>query len=83
MDIYMITLQPGGVFVADMLYTDNSDGQDDFLYVIAGTANITTDRRSMTVQHDEACYLTYENIQSVANTDQIPTKLIWCIHRIL
>lgn len=83
MDIYMITLQPGGVFVADMLYTDNSDGQDDFLYVIAGTANITTDRRSMTVQHDEACYLTYENIQSVANTNQIPTKLIWCIHRIL
>ncbi|HHT84257.1 MAG: helix-turn-helix domain-containing protein [Bacillota bacterium] len=83
MEVYMVTLEPGAVFVADMLYSDRFSGQDDFIYVIAGTVNITTDRRSMTVQHNEACYLTYENIQSLTNSNQIQTKLIWCIHRIL
>ena len=82
-DMYMVTLEPGAVFSADMLYSDRCDGQDDFIYVIAGTANVTTDKRSMTVGHDEACYVTYENIQSLSNRDQVQTKLIWCIHRIL
>ncbi len=83
MEVYMVTLEPGAVFVADMLYSDRCNGQDDFLYVIAGTASITTDRRNMVAEQDEACYLTYQNIQSLANGDQIPTKLIWCVHRIL
>ena len=83
MEMYMVTLEPGAVFSADMLYSDRCDGQDDFIYVIAGTANVTTDKRSMTVGHDEACYVTYEHIQSLSNRDQVQTKLIWCIHRIL
>lgn len=83
MEIYLVTLEPGAVFSAEIAYSDKCKGQDDFIYVIAGKVNVTTDRRSMTVAHDEACYLTYENIQSLANSDHTQTRLIWCIHRIL
>ncbi len=83
MEIYLIKLQPGSVFTTDMIYTSEGNSQDDFIYVINGTANITTDRRSYIVEQDEACYLTHENIQSLSGNSQIDTKIMWCIHRIL
>ncbi len=83
MEIYLVKLQPGAVFTTEMIYSGNKDYQDDFIYVIAGKANITTNKRNYLVEQDEACYLTYENIQSLSGKSQMETQLLWCIHRTL
>jgi transcriptional regulator with XRE-family HTH domain len=81
MNVYLITLQPGSIFATDIIYAGYDSCQDDFLYVICGKAGVTTDRRSYNIEQYEACYLTYENVQSLSARSQTQTQILWCLCR--
>jgi transcriptional regulator with XRE-family HTH domain len=78
MNAYLVRLQPGSVFSTDIIYAGDDNCQDDFLFVISGKVGITTDKRSYTIEHDEACYLTYESVQSLSAKGQTETQVLWC-----
>ncbi|QUL99016.1 MAG: helix-turn-helix transcriptional regulator [Candidatus Fermentithermobacillus carboniphilus] len=80
MEVFLLTLSPASIYRNDLLSDRREqDKGDDFLYVISGRVEVTTDRRSYALEQDEACYLTYEKVQSVSCKGQDESKVIWCI----
>lgn len=82
MEAYLVHLSPGAIFTAKPIVPNSkSDEQDDFLFVISGKIEVTTDRRSYLVDQDEACYLTYERIQSLSCKSPAQASVLWCVCR--
>lgn len=66
MQSLVVTLEPGAIMSAASVSTIKEADGDDMIHVLEGSVEITTDKRRYLLKTQDAAYLTYEEIHSVA-----------------